>query len=40
MRERLGRWMRETGDPRVREDDDRWDRYPYVGPQDEPPRRK
>jgi arylsulfatase A-like enzyme len=29
--ERLRRWMRETGDPRAAEDDDRWDAYPYYG---------
>jgi arylsulfatase A-like enzyme len=27
----LTRWLRETGDPRVAVDDDRWDRFPYYG---------
>ncbi|HET7695387.1 MAG TPA: sulfatase-like hydrolase/transferase [Vicinamibacterales bacterium] len=31
LRDRLDRWLRETGDPRAREDDDRWDRMPYYG---------
>jgi N-sulfoglucosamine sulfohydrolase len=33
LRARLDRWMRETADPRIREDEDRWDRYPYLGPE-------
>lgn len=32
LRARLDRWMKETGDPRHTLDDDRWDRFPYVGP--------
>lgn len=32
LRARLERWMKETGDPRATQDDDRWDRYPYFGP--------
>jgi arylsulfatase A-like enzyme len=31
LRESLDRWMSETADPRARDDDDRWDRYPYFG---------
>ncbi len=31
LRADLERWMRETGDPRALGDDDRWDRYPYIG---------
>jgi arylsulfatase A-like enzyme len=31
LRERLDRWMRDTGDPRATTDDDRWDAYPYYG---------
>lgn len=31
MRADLDRWMRETGDPRVKGDDDRWDKYRYFG---------
>jgi arylsulfatase A-like enzyme len=31
LRAELGRWMRDTGDPRARGDDDRWDRFPYYG---------
>ena len=31
LRGELDRWLRETGDPRVTEDDDRWDRFPYYG---------
>jgi hypothetical protein len=31
LRERLERWMRETGDPRAAQDDDRWDAFPYYG---------
>jgi N-sulfoglucosamine sulfohydrolase len=27
----LDRWMKDTADPRLTEDDDRWDRYPYYG---------
>lgn len=33
MKAELSRWMKQTGDPRsVNENDDRWDRYRYVGP--------
>lgn len=32
LRASLDRWMRDTGDPRAREDDDRFDHYPYFGP--------
>jgi N-sulfoglucosamine sulfohydrolase len=35
LRAELDRWMKESGDPRATIDDDRWDRFPYVGP---PPR--
>jgi uncharacterized sulfatase len=31
LRERLDRWLQETGDPRAKGDDDRWDHYPYFG---------
>lgn len=31
LRADLDRWLRETGDPRVTGDDDRWDRFPYYG---------
>lgn len=31
LRAALDTWMRDTGDPRVTADDDRWDRYPYFG---------
>jgi N-sulfoglucosamine sulfohydrolase len=31
LRALLDDWMRNTGDPRVMNDDDRWDRYPYYG---------
>lgn len=31
LRTELDTWLRETGDPRLTEDDDRWDRYPYYG---------
>lgn len=31
LRSKLDRWMQETADPRVVNDDDRWDRYPYYG---------
>lgn len=27
----LERWMRDTNDPRILQDDDRWDKYPYYG---------
>jgi arylsulfatase A-like enzyme len=27
----LAEWMKETGDPRATNDDDRWDAYPYYG---------
>jgi uncharacterized sulfatase len=30
----LERWMRETDDPRAKGEDDRWDRYPYFGPEE------
>jgi arylsulfatase A-like enzyme len=31
LRQQLESWLRETGDPRVTMDDDRWDRFPYYG---------
>ncbi len=31
LRRMLEEWMRTTGDPRAKTDDDRWDRYPYYG---------
>lgn len=31
LRADLDRWMAETGDPRTRPDDDRWDHYRYFG---------
>jgi arylsulfatase A-like enzyme len=31
LRAGLEEWMRSTGDPRSRENDDRWDRFPYYG---------
>jgi arylsulfatase A-like enzyme len=31
LRAELDRWLRETGDPRLTGDDDRWDRFPYYG---------
>lgn len=31
LRTELDTWLRETGDPRISSDDDRWDRYPYYG---------
>jgi len=31
LRRELDRWMRETADPRALNDDDPWDRYPYIG---------
>jgi arylsulfatase A-like enzyme len=31
LRADLERWMIETADPRATADDDRWDRYPYIG---------
>ncbi len=31
LRQQLDAWLRETGDPRVTADDDRWDRFPYYG---------
>lgn len=31
LRAALARWQRDTGDPRLHEDDDRWDRFPYYG---------
>ncbi len=27
----LEKWMRDTNDPRLAQDDDRWDKYPYYG---------
>jgi arylsulfatase A-like enzyme len=32
LREELDGWMRDTQDPRAKGDDDRWDKYPYFGP--------
>jgi len=32
LRERVERWMRETGDPRVDPAFDGWDKMPYFGP--------
>ena len=32
LRAKLDRWMEETADPRVDPSDDRFDKYPYVGP--------
>ena len=31
LRASLDKWMRQTGDPRVRSDVDPWDRYAYYG---------
>jgi arylsulfatase A-like enzyme len=31
LRQQLEAWLRETGDPRATNDDDRWDRFPYYG---------
>ena len=31
LRAELEAWLRDTGDPRVAGDDDRWDRFPYDG---------
>ncbi len=31
LRAALDRWMKDTGDPRATQDDDRWDKYPYYG---------
>ena len=31
LRAALDKWMRDTGDPRIATDDDRWDTYPYFG---------
>lgn len=31
LRSRLEAWLRDTGDPRMAGDDDRWDRFPYYG---------
>ena len=31
LRAALDQWMRDTGDPRITTDDDRWDKYPYFG---------
>jgi len=38
LKAELARWMKQTGDPRAaNENDDRWDRYRYVGPPVKPP---
>lgn len=31
LRGELDAWLRETGDPRMAGDDDRWDRFPFYG---------
>jgi arylsulfatase A-like enzyme len=31
LRKELEMWMRDTADPRILTDDDRWDRFPYFG---------
>jgi arylsulfatase A-like enzyme len=31
LKAQLEAWQRATGDPRITQDDDRWDRYPYYG---------
>ena len=31
LRAELDAWLRETADPRMAADDDRWDRFPYYG---------
>ena len=31
LRAALDQWRRDTADPRLRDDDDRWDRFPYYG---------
>ncbi len=31
LRAALDKWMRDTADPRISSDDDRWDTYPYFG---------
>ena len=31
LRAALDTWMRDTADPLVISDDDRWDKYPYFG---------
>jgi N-sulfoglucosamine sulfohydrolase len=31
LRDALDRWMAETGDPRVKPEDERWDKFPYYG---------
>ncbi len=31
LRMQLDKWMRDTADPRATTDDDRWDKYPYLG---------
>jgi len=31
LRAELDAWLRATGDPRAKADDDRWDRFPYYG---------
>ncbi len=31
LRAELDAWLRDTGDPRLAADDDRWDRFPYYG---------
>lgn len=32
LRGELEDWLKATGDPRILHDDDRWDRFPYLGP--------
>ena len=32
LRARLDQWQKDTADPRLANDDDHWDRYPYFGP--------
>jgi hypothetical protein len=36
----LLQWMKATGDPRAKGDDDRWDRYPYFGSAEKMPTSK
>jgi arylsulfatase A-like enzyme len=31
LKSTLEKWMRDTHDPRISQDDDRWDKYPYYG---------
>ncbi len=40
LRSMLDQWMKDTDDPRAANDDDRWDKYPYVGPPAAMPDRK